>query len=437
MADHLYRSARLPRLLTPFPDSGDLLVDCDLTVRDGRIAEVQLSSARVAAISTLPTTDLDGRLVLPGFVDAHVHLDKAFTWDRAPNPRGEFWDAIEVLSQDKENWTEEDLYRRGTFALQCAAAHGTVAMRTHVDTGLDFGSTSHAVMDQLRRDWRDKITLQTVSLCSLEQYGANGGERIAEQTLRYPDALLGGMPQMGPDLDRQLDRFFAIAQEHQVGVDLHVDENGDPDAECLRRIAQTVLRRQFKFPVTCGHVCSLAVQAPERAASTIDLVQAAGIRIISLPLCNLYLQGRRNEKGKRLTPQWRGLTLLNEWVEAGVVTACASDNVRDAFYAWGDFDPFEVFTQAVRIGHLDSILDHACAMVTQAPARILGLESKLGQVAPGCDARLIAFEARSFNELLSRPSQERRLLNYSAEDSPPPYPLLASSRPEATLSELV
>jgi cytosine/creatinine deaminase len=437
MADHIYRTARVPRVLTPFPASEDPLVDCDLTIREGRIAEVRQSSDPAHDLPSVPTTDLNGRLVLPGFVDAHVHLDKAFTWDRAPNPRGEFWDAIEALSQDKENWTEEDLYRRGTFALQCATAHGTVAMRTHVDTGPDFGVTSHAVMDQLRRDWRDKITLQTVSLCSLEQYDSKAGERIAEQTLAYPDAFLGGMPQMGPHLGRQLDRFFGIAQEHQVGVDLHVDENGDPAAECLRHIAETVLRRQFKFPVTCGHVCSLAVQTPERAASTIDLVRAAGIKIISLPLCNLYLQGRRTDGGKRLTPHWRGLTLLNEWVEAGVVTACASDNVRDAFYAWGDFDLFEVLTQSVRIGHLDSILDQACAMVTKAPAQILGLGTSLGQVAPGYDARLIAFEARSFNELLSRPSQPRRRLHFSVENSPPPYPLLVSRSAEESLPELV
>ena len=94
-----------------------------------------------------------------------------------------------------------------------------------------------------------------------------------------------------------------------------------------------------------------------------------------------------------------------------MTTACASDNVRDAFYAWGDFDMFEVMLQSVRIAHLDTKAGLACGMMTSAPAAIMGLQ-KFGRIAPGCDARLVAFAAKSFNELLSRPCQERELIGF-------------------------
>ncbi|MGZ0707515.1 cytosine deaminase [Coraliomargarita sp. W4R53] len=413
MPELILKNARIPRSLSPFPQGDSILVDCDVRVTNGLIAAVDPAGAGTCGDSA-EVKDLQGRIVMPGFLDAHVHLDKAFTWDRAPNVRGEFWDAIQLLSKDKENWTAEDLYRRGSFALRCAEAHGSVALRTHVDTGLDWGEVSHDAMQTLRDEWAGRIDLQTVSLCALESYMEPAGRRIAEWTLKHPSSLLGGMPQMNPDLDKQLRYFFDLAAELGVGVDLHVDENGNPEAECLRHIAEIVLEKEFPHPVTCGHVCSLAVQDSERAASTIDLVAQAGIQIISLPLCNLYLQGRPTETGHRGTPRWRGVTLLHELHAAGVTTACASDNVRDAFYAWGDFDMFEVFTQSIRIAHLDTKPDAACGMVTSGPAKIMGL-SQFGKIKPGLDGRMVAFAAKSFNELLSRPNQERELIGFHAE----------------------
>jgi cytosine deaminase len=409
----IIKNARIPRCLSPFTDGETILVDCDIRIVDGVIAAVD-PAGTVGVSDCAEVKDMQGQIVMPGFLDAHVHLDKAFTWDRAPNVRGNFWDALELLSQDKVNWTAEDLYRRGSYALRCAEAHGSVAIRTHVDTGLDWGEGSHDVMQTLREEWAGRIDLQTVSLCGIEIYKQPAGRRIAEWTLKHPSSLLGGMPQMNPDLDQQLRYFFDLAAEMGVGVDLHVDENGNPEAECLRHIAKIVLEKEFPYPVTCGHVCSLAVQHPERAASTIDLVVKAGIQIISLPLCNLYLQGRPTESGHRGTPRWRGVTLLHELHAAGVTTACASDNVRDAFYAWGDFDLLEVFIQSVRIAHLDTKMDAACSMVTSGPAAIMGMP-KFGAVAPGLDGRLIAFEAKSLNELLSRPSQKRELIGFHSK----------------------
>lgn len=417
MADgSIYRHAQVPRCLTDLPGDG-LLVSCLLEVAAKKIVRVEAETDDPVAPGEV---DLEWSVVLPGLLDAHVHLDKAFTWSRAPNPRGQFWDAIEVLTKDKANWTEDDLHARANFGLRCAEAHGTVAMRTHLDGGLDWGGASADVFTQLHRDWAGRVDLQYVLLCGIEQYGTAGGREMATRFLQLPGSLLGGMPQMGPDLDAELDSFFALAQELEAGADFHVDENGEAGAECLRRVAEAVLRNEFPHPVTCGHCCSLAVQDPARALETIELVRQAGIQVISLPMCNLYLQDRPGPENAPRTPRWRGVTLLHELAEAGVTVAAASDNVRDAFFAWGDFDLFEVLIQSIRIAHLDTSADFGFPLVTTGAATIMGMET-FGSIQPGADSRLLAFPARTVNELIARPSQLRRLLGFHPDASLPSY----------------
>ena len=424
---HLYRRARVPLVCLgnscgrPTSSSVSPIEpwhECDVLVDGMRI--VSVADAGGLRSEGVATTDLGGALVFPGLLDVHTHLDKAYTWDRAPNLRGEFWDALKILAADSKLWTEEDIYRRASFALECAWAHGTVAVRTHIDTGGDVGANGHAVMARLREEWRGRITLQSVSLCGLANFVGGQAGRICELTAKYHATALGGFPQPNPDLPHQLDTLMAAARELGVGLDLHVDESGLAHAECLRATAEAVLRNEFPYPVACGHNCSLAVQDPTRAAETIALVKAAGVGIISLPLCNLYLQGRTrtvsaegDELGRPLTPRWRGVTLLHEFLDAGVTVACASDNVRDAFYAWGDMDAMEVYSQSVRIAHLDTRMEVSPSVVTTGPAEIMGL-SDHGRIAPGARADLVVLEARTFNELLSRPEARRRLVHGEA-----------------------
>jgi len=418
----LIKRARVPAALlpaevaVPAPDSMEPSVLCDIGINGAAIASVTRSEAGASAPGPGGSLDLEGSIVFPGFVDAHVHLDKAHTWDRAPNRSGTFAEALETLGRDKVNWTRADLLRRAGFGLHCAWEHGTRLIRTHVDTWLPWGEENHATMQELRELWRGRIALQTVPLTGIANYSGPEGDAIADLALKYGACAFGGWSPMTADLPRQLDHLMAIAGDRGVGLDLHVDENGNPKEEVLRTVAEAVIRNGFSNPVVCGHCCSLSVQDPERQKATIAIVREAGIRVISLPLCNLYLQDRRPPR----TPQWRGLTLIHELIDAGVPVACASDNVRDAFHAFGDFDAAEVYIQSTRLAHLDSRLAESPKVVTSAAADIVG-RPEMGRVAPGAAAHLVVFPARSFSEFLSRPSARRRLVDgESIRDARPP-----------------
>jgi cytosine deaminase len=309
-----------------------------------------------------------------------------------------------ALEDSRREWRLEDVYRRMEFGVKCSYAHGTAAIRTHIDSFGQQAQISLTALGELQRQWAGKITLQAVSLVSLDYYQTSEGAALADKIAEF-GGILGGVAYTNPDLQAQIDITFKLAQERGLNLDFHLDENGDPDSTCLAAIARTAIKEQFSGQIICGHCCSLAVQSPEIIKETLNLVKNAGIAIVSLPMCNLYLQDRQEEK----TPFWRGTTKIKEMKKAGIPVAFASDNCRDPFYGFGDHDGLEVFTQAVRIAHLDTPYADWVNSVTLTPANLLGLPH-LGRIKTGLEANLLIFKARYFSELLSRPQWDRLVI---------------------------
>ena len=383
----------------------------DVEIAAGTIVQIIPAGTKpVSSYGDIPVVDLQGGLVWPCFVDMHTHLDKGHIWERSPNPDGTFASAIEAVQADaQKNWNADDVYRRMEFGLKCSYAHGTKAIRTHIDSAGEQGTVSLEVFEALQAEWGDRLILQAVSLVSLDYFLTPAGEKLADRIAQI-GGILGGVAYINPDLDKQLDRVFALAKERNLNLDFHTDENGDPDSVTLQQVAKTAIRHQFSGQIICGHCCSLAVQPSDLVTETLALVKAANIGIVSLPMCNLYLQDRQSQA----TPRWRGVTLLHELKAAGIRVAVASDNCRDPFYGFGDHDVLEVFNMAVRIAHLDRPWgDWPCA-VTKTPADLMGLPN-LGRIAVGLPADLILFKARNFSELLSRAQGSRTVLRQGRE----------------------
>jgi cytosine/creatinine deaminase len=379
------------------------LVKADIVVNDGLIeALLPAGSAPVE----LARSDLKDGMVWPCFADIHTHLDKGHIWARHANPDGTFVGALEAVKTDREaHWSAADVKKRMEFSLRSAYAHGTGLIRTHLDSLSPQHRISFEVFDEVREDWKDKIALQAVALFPMDAMvdAAYFADLVA--VVRQKRGLLGGVTRMSADLTWQLDTLFRAAADNGLDVDLHIDETDDPAAETLKAVAEAVLRNRFGGKVTAGHCCSLARQDDDTAKRTVALVTEAGLSIISLPMCNMYLQDRY----PGVTPRWRGVTLFKELTAAGVQTAVASDNTRDPFYAYGDLDPVEVFREAVRILHLDHPLDTAARVVTTSPAAIVG-RPDMGRIAVGAPADLVLFSARRWSEFLSRPQADRVVL---------------------------
>lgn len=384
------------------PQTAEGLTLVNLEINDGNINRI---TSTIPPEDNIPVIDLKKKIVFPCFVDMHTHLDKGHSWQRCPNHDGTFDGALKMALEDsRREWRLEDVYRRMEFGVKCSYAHGTAAIRTHIDSFGQQAQISLTALAELQRQWAGKITLQAVSLVSLDYYQTSEGAALADKIAEF-GGILGGVAYTNPDLQAQIDITFKLAQERGLNLDFHLDENGDSDSTCLAAIARTAIKEQFDGQIICGHCCSLAVQSPEIIQETLNLVKNAGIAIVSLPMCNLYLQDRQEEK----TPFWRGTTKIKEMKKAGIPVAFASDNCRDPFYGFGDHDGLEVFTQAVRIAHLDTPYADWVNSVTLTPANLLGLPH-LGRIKTGLEANLLIFKARYFSELLSRPQWDRLVI---------------------------
>lgn len=397
------------------PADAEGLTRLDITVAEGRIAALTPPGAGPAE---WPRLDLGGRLVLPGLVDIHTHLDKGFIWQRAPNPDGSFASALAAADADRRaNWNAQDVRRRMDFALRCAHAHGTVAIRTHLDSIGPQTAISWPVFSEMRERWRDRIALQAVTLTPIDLVLDDAEFTPLVEAVRTHQGVLGAVTYMSPRLQDGLERIFEAAERHGLDLDFHVDESADPAARSLALIAETALRRGFGGRILAGHCCSIARQAEAEVDRTLDLVAQAGIGVVSLPMCNLYLQDRQAGR----TPRWRGVTLLHEMKARGIAVMAASDNARDPFYAYGDLDLVEVWREAARIAHLDHPFADWPSVVAATPAGRMGVEA--GTLKAGAVADLSIFTARSQNELLARPQTDRTVLRQgkAIDTTPPDY----------------
>lgn len=406
----LLRNATVPTPVLAGTDSGEPLQKVDILIDGGEVRAIHPAGWRPPV--SIPSHDMDEGLVLPAFVDLHTHLDKGHIWPRRPNPDGTWFSALLAVAQDREqNWAAADVERRMDFALRCAYAHGTAAIRTHLDSVPPQHEITWELFERMRERWAGRIELQAVSIVGPDELlDASTLDSIARQ-VQASGGILGGSVAVHPEARTAMLRAVEKAGELGLDLDLHCDETGEPESSALRHLADVVIETGYKGRVVAGHCSVLSVQDEKTAMATIERVAEAGIAVVSLPICNMYLQDRHNGNGVR-TPRWRGVTLLNELKAAGVPVAIASDNTRDPFYAYGDLDCIEILREGARIIHFDHPQATAwewVRSVSAEPAVIGGFDYE-AEIAVGTAADLVLLKARSWTELLARPQSDRIVL---------------------------
>lgn len=336
----------------------------DIGVISGRFAAIEPRLASEAA-----EIDVGGHLALPGFVDTHIHLDKACLLGRCDHGHGNLGDAIRAVSAMKRDFTVEDVYARGAKVLERAIVHGTTRMRTHVEIDPRIGLRSFEAVKALKRNYAWALDL---SLCVFPQEGLTndpGSEELLVQALRDGGDVIGGCPYTDTDPAAQLARIFDLAEAFDVDVDLHLDFDLDPSWWHLDEVCRQTERRNYGGRVAIGHATKLSALPPERLKAATAQLAKAGVAVTVLPATDLYLMGR---EATHNTP--RGLTLAHKLVGGGVLCSVATNNVLNPFTPFGDASllrmaNFYANVAHASVGDFDTCLD----LVTELPARLMNL----------------------------------------------------------------
>jgi cytosine/creatinine deaminase len=363
---------------------------CDLGIANGRFVSVNQGVASSAPILTL---DAEGRMAVPGFVEPHIHLDKALISERAPvNRSGTLKEAIEILWKLKRNYTVDEIADRASRVLAQALENGVSKLRTHVDVDPIGGTRPAEGLIRVRDRFRDLIDIQIVAFPQEGIVKSPGTEALMREVMKFGVDVVGGMPfnEASPeDSRRHIEIVFDIARQFDADVDMHVDETDDPAARTLEVLAELTIANGWQGRVTAGHTCALASYPRNYADHVIDRLRQANVSMIANPATNLMLQGRLDDYPKR-----RGVTQVKELLAAGVNVACGQDCVHDTFYPFGQNDPLEIAFLLCHASHMSQPAEILTVMdmVTNNAAKALRVPDF--RVAVGAVADLVVLEAR-------------------------------------------
>jgi cytosine deaminase len=381
----------------------------DLAIERGRIKRRQAGLACPAA----KTIDLHGKLLSPGFVDSHVHLDIALMSDGdRPGRPAPFLSPVELndaTENGRKALTREIIEQRAGQSIEMASRHGVTAIRAQCHIDQEIGLKHIEALLNVREKYRDRVSLQIVTFPQHGLLGQPEMRALLHEAFRRGADVMGGSCTLDPrvasvaDAKTYIDAALELAIEAGVDFDLHADlgipERVAHDDLEVVHLARRTIECGYQGRVTAGHVCALDSAEPEVAASAIELIREANISVISQP--DMFRLGRTDRRGVR-----RGLTRVKQLLAAGVNVAFASNNVRDAYRPLGNFDLLEEGLVLAYGAHMDSVseLETLLRMCTVHAARALRLD-RYG-LNEGDQADLVVLDAPSPSAALARQAEK-------------------------------
>jgi cytosine deaminase len=398
----------------------------DLLVRGCRVedapapADVAIDDGRIVAIE--PVSELEGRqeiqaggrVLIPGFVNSHVHLDKAFVGGLAPS--GLMLDGVARGAARKREYTHEDVKQRVRRALDLAIRHGVTALRSPVDVDPIVGTLGVEATAEVREEYRDRIQLQILAFPQEGFLGVDGMHQLLARAVELGADVVGGRPHGDPagalDYDRHIDDIFEIADGRLVDMSVDAlfpeDRSRPPDPEGLGvyRLAEGVLRHGYApGAVTAHHVLALSALDAAAAAPVIERVREAQMNVITLPTSNLFTEGRTDPDNPR-----RGLTRVKDFVSAGVRVALGTDNLDDTYLPFANMNLLleaHVCACAAHLGNEEELRE-LLRMVTYNGAATLALEGY--GTAIGDRADLVLLDTDDHRSIVTMQPEKRHVI---------------------------
>jgi len=318
--DLVLRNARIA-------DAGTVRANVDIAVADGRIVAIAPGLADAGE-----SVDAGGKLVSPGLIESHFHLDKAMISDRVPfQPDRMVRDHMERTASIKHTFTPEDIYARARATLEQCLLHGVTHMRTQVEVDPNVGLLGFEAIEQLRKDYAWAIDIQPCVFLQEGWTDVPGADENLVSCLERGAPVVGGANRYDKDGPAQVRRVFELAQRYDVDVDFHLDGGYDVKTLDYPQVCELTERIGWQGRVAFGHGSKYAFMPVKAQAAIGKRLGEAGVSLAVLPATDLFNAGRHMEHSVA-----RGVTDANTLIEHGANCTLATNNVLNAFTPYGD-----------------------------------------------------------------------------------------------------
>lgn len=341
-----------------------------------------------------------GKLLLPPFVDPHIHLDSTQTAGQGEwNETGTLFDGIRIWAERKKTLTIEDVKQRAKTTIRRQVVHGVQFIRTHADVTDTTFTALHALLE-LRDELKNVVDIQVVAFPQDGILSTKSGKELMEEAMREGADVVGGIPHF--EFTRQygvesVHYIFDLAQRYDKLIDAHCDEIDDPASRNLEVMATLALETGMRDRVTASHTTAMGSYNDAYTYKLMRLLNLSDINMISNPLVNVHLGGRFDSYPKR-----RAVTRIRELLRNNINVALGEDAVRDPWNPLGDGNMLDVSMMASYIEHMMGYteLQNSYKLITYNGAKAMHLQNQYG-IQVGKPGNCILLDAPDYYQALN------------------------------------
>lgn len=380
----------------------------DVRVQKGMIDEI---GENLTALEGEEVLEGQGGLLLPPFVDCHVHLDTCFSLDAAgPNLSGTLFEGIRVWSEYRKHLEPKEVKERARRTLKLYQEKGVQYVRSHVDISHDL--TAFGALLELKEEVAEEIEIQLVAFPQDGVFTSQKVRENLEEAVRMGADVVGGIPHFELTREhgeRSIHDLMELAQKYDKLVDLHCDEIDDEQSRFLEVLAACAYETGMKGKVSASHTTAMHSYNNAYCDKLFRVLKMSGIHIIANPLVNVNLQGRFDTYPKR-----RGITRIKELLEHGIPVSMGHDDIYDPFYPLGNGDMKDVLVMGLHLCHMMGYheLNDSYRIITSHGADTLNLAPERYGTSVGKPANFNVFKSGSFFQVL----RSREGIRYSVRN---------------------
>lgn len=317
----------------------------DIGIHDGKFVKIATHIDGIGAREI----NANGNLISPPFIESHVHLDDALSVGIPRfNQTGTLQEAIEIASERKKTLTKSEVKENAEKVITWLVTNGVLKIRAHTDFSPDFTKLESIL--EVKESLKDIVDIQVVAFPQEGVLIQRGAKELFEEAVNMGVDVVGGLPQAEitrEDGIEQIRYIFELAEKHDKLIDIHTDETGDAQSRYLEVIAKYA--RHFNMPgrVTASHTTALHNYQNDYAAKVISHVKQAEVNIVTNPFSNAILQNRLDGY-----PKYRGVTRVDELLDADVNVSIGNDNIMDPFGPLGKGSMLQAANLLAHTAHL-------------------------------------------------------------------------------------